>query len=76
MTEISAYLLYLIMAIIMLWMWQRVRGKTIEDIVHESAEEHHRLNALYQIHPLGGSWHELQSWTEDEPKRAATSQQT
>ena len=76
MTEFSAYLLYLIMAIILLWMWQRVRGKSVEDIVQESADHHHQLIALFEVHPQGGSWREFESWVEDGSDCTTTSRGT
>ena len=60
--SISAYLLYPMMAIILLWMWVRVRGKSLEEIVQTSADEHHALTDLFEDHPLGGSWPEFCSW--------------
>ena len=54
--EQLAYLLYPMMAVILLWMWRRVRTMSLEDIVEKSATEHHELNALNEIHPRGGDW--------------------
>lgn len=60
--SISAYLLYPMMAIILLWMWVRVRGKSLEQIVQTSADEHHALTDLFEDHPRGGSWPEFCNW--------------
>ncbi len=61
---LTSYLLYLMMAAILLWMWRRVRGMTLEEIVQASANEHHELNAVFETHPRGGSWPELCGWLE------------
>ncbi len=62
--ELTAYLLYPMMAFILLWMWTRVRAMSLEEIVEQSATEHHRLIALFEIHPRGGNWTEYCSWLE------------
>ena len=66
--EFLGYLLYPTMAVILLWMWLRVRGMSIEEIVQQSARHHHELTALFEIYPQGGDWQKFQHWTEDSPK--------
>ncbi len=65
--ELSAYLLYPMMAVILLWMYKRVRGMSLEEIVQRSANEHHELTALFEIHPGGGDWSEFCGWLEHGP---------
>ncbi len=62
MMLIAGYLLYPAMAIILLWMWKGVRGRSLEDIVHKSAREHHQLITLFKAHPKGGSWPAFSNW--------------
>lgn len=66
--EFAAYLLYLMMAVILLWMWKRVRGMSLEEIVEKSATEHHQLTALFEVHPRGGDWSEFCHWLDQESK--------
>ena len=56
-------LLYPIMAIIIVSMWRRVQGMTIEEIVAKSAAEHHNLIKIFEQHPQGGDWDEFQQWS-------------
>jgi len=35
---LTAYLLYLMAAIILIWMWKRTRGMTLETIIETSAK--------------------------------------
>lgn len=66
MTEFSAYLLYPIMAGILIYMWKQVRGMTLEEIVHKSAKLHHELIALFEAHPRGGDWPQFLKWQNDQ----------
>jgi len=59
---LTAYLLYLMAALILIWMWKRTRGMTLETIIETSAKEHHQLTALYATHPYGGSWSWYCAW--------------
>ena len=68
--EWSGYLLYPIAVIIVLWMWSRVRGMSIEQIVNHSERQHHELTAIFEEHPKGGDWRLFQTWVEN----SATSQ--
>ncbi len=63
--EFSGFLLYPIMALILLWMWYRVKGMSIEDIVRQSSEEHHMLVEVFDQHPQGGDWTQYQQWVDD-----------
>ncbi len=65
MMILTGYLLYPIMAIILLWMWTRVRGKSLEEIVDQSKHEHDVLVALFEVHPRGGDWLEFNRWLEE-----------
>ncbi len=60
--KLAAYLLYPIMIVILLWMWSRVRGMKLEDIVEKSADEHHQVNDIFAEHPRGGDWLQFESW--------------
>ena len=57
-----AYFLYPICALILIVMWLRVRGMSLEQIVQDSADSHHRINNVFKIHAHGGSWNEFESW--------------
>lgn len=69
--EISAYLLYPIMAVILIYMWKKVRGMTLEEIVHKSADQHHKLIALFEDHPQGGDWPQFLRWQNEKIKSDA-----
>ena len=60
--EVSSYFLYPIMIAILAWMWIRVRGMTIEEIVKKSADEHHVLLEIAEHHPYGGNSTEYSEW--------------
>jgi len=63
--ELLGYLLYPIMALILYWMWSRVRGLKLEQIVQLSADEHHRINDVFSIHPKGGDWARFEKWMKE-----------
>ncbi len=65
MMENLGYLLYPIMVAILVWMWFRVRGMNIEEIVAQSADEHHTVNDIFERHPHGGDWSEFTKWVDD-----------
>ena len=76
MTEFSAYLLYPIMAGILIYMWKQVRGMTLEEIVHKSAKMHHELIALFEAHPRGGDWLQFLEWQNDQTESDAPAHKT
>lgn len=65
--EYIAYLLYPIMAGILIYMWKQVRSMTLEEIVHKSANYHHELIALFEVHPRGGDWSHFLEWQNEQP---------
>lgn len=74
--ELSAYLLYPIMAAILLYMWRQVRGMTLEEIVHKSAHHHHELIALFEVHPRGGAWPQFSQWLDEQNRRNSATRET
>ena len=58
-------LLYAVMIVIVLWMWLRVRGLNLEEMVKRSSDEHHHLNKIFMEHPEGGNWREIEHWVGD-----------
>lgn len=63
----SGYIIYALLALILWVFWKRVRGQTLEQLLHEGALEHHRVLEFHQKHPQGGTWGEYKRWlTEDE----------
>lgn len=65
MMENLGYLLYPVMATILVWMWVRVRGMTLEEIVSKSSDEHHALVEIFQHHPRGGHSTEIARWLDE-----------
>ena len=64
MMENLGYLLYPIMLALLVWMWIRVRGMTLEEIVAQSSDEHHALVDIFEHHPHGGDWSEFSDWVD------------
>ena len=62
--ENLGYLLYPIMLALLVWMWIRVRGMTLEEIVAQSSDEHHALVDIFEHHPHGGDWSEFSDWVD------------
>jgi hypothetical protein len=58
-------LLYPVMIVIVLWMWLRVRGLNLGEMVKRSSDEHHHLNKIFMEHPEGGNWREIEHWVGD-----------
>ena len=77
MTEFSAYLLYPIMAGILIYMWKQVRGMTLEEIVHKSAKLHHELIALFEVHTPGAvTGPQFLEWQNDQTESDASAHKT
>lgn len=62
----SAYLLYVLLFVIVLAMWRRVRGRSLTDLFDASAREHHRVQRVAAKHPRGGTWKEMRIWLREE----------
>jgi len=61
MTNTIWILVALFVGIVVL-MWTRMRGKSIDDLLAEGSAEHHRVHDVLARHPRGGSWREYRQW--------------
>lgn len=69
------FVLYPIMAVILIWMWRRVRGRTLADIMQASADVHHDLADVFNEHPYGGTAREVERWVSELPRRTMSPQE-
>lgn len=68
MAESSGWLLYIVMAVLMLYMWRQVRGLTFDAILITDHNFHIQVHHVIADHPQGGNWSEYQAWmNEDRP---------
>lgn len=59
---VYGYIVYLILAAILWHFWKCVHGRTFDDLLRESAREHHQIQDLHREHPHGGTWKEFNRW--------------
>ena len=57
-------ILYGLALAIAVWFWRRVRGQSFDEILTLRSHEHHRVTAVFETHPHGGSWREYRRWEE------------
>ncbi len=61
-TVTSGYLLYLLVAALLVLFWRHVRGLSFDALLDRAAEEHHHVHRVLAKHPEGGAWREHQDW--------------
>jgi hypothetical protein len=62
----GGYLLYLLVAALLVLFWRQVRGLSFDTLLARAAEQHHHVHRVLAKHPEGGSWHEYQDWMQEE----------
>lgn len=65
----SGYIIYVLLAVLLYWFWERMRARTFEDLLDRSAREHHHVQHIHQRHPQGGTWREFRGWMKDEESK-------
>lgn len=58
----SGYLLYLLLAIILVIFWRAWAGRTVDRMLDDSRHHHHQVLAANERHPTGGNWAEHRRW--------------
>lgn len=58
----SGYLLYLLVAALMVLFWRHVRGLSFDALLSRAAEAHHHVHRVLAKHPQGGTWREHLDW--------------
>ncbi len=66
MTVSSGYLLYLVVAALLVLFWRHVRGASFDALLVRAAREHHHVHRVLAKHPEGGAWREYQDWMRTE----------
>ncbi len=59
-TVASGYLLYLVVAALLVLFWRHVRGMSFDGLLAQAATEHHHVHRVLAEHPDGGTWQEYQ----------------
>ncbi len=54
----SGYLLYVLVAALLVLFWRQVRGQSFDDLLSRSARDHHHVHRVLENHPGGGTWQE------------------
>ena len=62
----SGYLLYLVVAALLILFWRHVRGLSFDRLLARAEEEHHRVHRVLAKHPDGGAWREYLDWMKAE----------
>jgi hypothetical protein len=61
-TVTSGYLLYLLVAALLVLFWRHVRGRSFDGLLARAATVHHHVHRVLAKHPHGGTWREYQDW--------------
>jgi hypothetical protein len=61
-TAASGYLLYLLVAALLVLFWRHVRGLSFDALPGRAAREHHRVHRVLAKHPERGAWRDYQDW--------------
>ncbi len=56
----SGYLLYLLVAALLVLFWRHVRGPSFDALLARAAKQHHHVHRMLAKHPEGGTWREYQ----------------
>ncbi len=62
----SGYLLYLVVAALLVLFWRHVRGVSFDALLARAAREHLHVHRVLAKHPEGGAWREYQDWMRTE----------
>ncbi len=62
----AGYLLYLIVAALLVLFWRHIRGLSFDALLARAAKQHHHVHRVLAKHPEGGTWHEYQVWVQAE----------
>ncbi len=68
------WILYVLLAALLYLFWFKTRGMSFDDLLNQSAREHHEVMKVTARHPHGGTWHEHKQWMkreEEKPRRRA-----
>ncbi len=58
----AGYLLYLVVAALLVLFWRHLRGLSFDALLARAAEEHHHVHRVLAKHPEGGSWRAYRAW--------------
>jgi hypothetical protein len=58
----AGIVLYGLLVALLIAFWRRMRGKSMEDLLAESADEHHHVHRVLAKHPGGGDWPNHKRW--------------
>ena len=56
----GGYLLYLVVAALLVLFWRHVRGLSFDALLDRAAKQHHHVHRMLAEHPEGGTWREYQ----------------
>ncbi len=62
----SGYLLYLVVAALLVLFWRHVRGLSFDALLDRAAREHRHVHRVLAKHPEGGVWRAYQDWMRTE----------
>lgn len=62
------WILYLLLAALLYLFWFKTRGKSFDDLLNQSAREHHEVMEVTARHPHGGTWRQHKQWMERKEK--------
>ena len=61
----SGFLLYVLVAALVVLFQGQVRGQSFDDLLARAARNHHQVHRVLAKHPQGGSWKEYQAWVRE-----------
>ena len=70
----SGWIIYVLLAALLYLFRIKTRGMSFDDLLNQSAREHHEVMQVTARHPHGGSWRQHKQWInleEKKPRRRA-----
>ena len=58
----SGATLYLLLVTILILLWRKSRGKSIQDLLEQDIRTHHIVQNVIAKHPHGGTWRQYRQW--------------
>jgi hypothetical protein len=70
----SGWILYVLLAALLYLFWVKARAMSFDDLLDQSAREHHEVMRVIARYPHGGTWRQHKQWMkqeEEKPRRRA-----
>ena len=60
-----ALIVYLLGVLLSALMLSRTFGRSFDELITKSRDEHHAMTRIFEKHPRGGAWRDFRKWLGD-----------